>query len=405
MGPITPVANDSDTIEFNIPASVSEYIDLSSCYIRVKAKVVKASGDALTGPPTTNADPPADNVAPTNLFLHALFSQIDFSVVTTSNNTYPYKAYIETLLSFGEEAKDSQLTAALWYKDGDNFQMGGDNGGFVKRKAMAAVSSMIDMAGKLHVDMMFQDRYILNQVPMKLRLTRSKDVFCLDSPTVAASFKVQLLDVKFMLRKVQISPVIQEAHAKALEVSNAKYPVTRGECKTILISAGTRSATEENLYNGQLPKRIVVGFVTNNALNGAFNENPFHFQHFGLQHIGLTVDGKQVPTKPLKVDFASGDFINCYLSLFTGMNAFHQDKGNAISREEYKNGYSLVAFNLTPDLEEAGGQTNLIKNGVVSLEVHFKTATTQAINIVVYGEFDNLVEIDHFREVLCDYTL
>ena len=194
MGPITSVANDSDTIEFNIPASVSEYIDLSSCYIRVKAKVVKASGDALNGPPTTNADPPADNVAPTNLFLHALFSQVDFSmkntVVTTSNNTYPYKAYIETLLSFGEEAKDSQLTAALWYKDGDNFQMGGDNGGFVKRKAMAAVSSMIDMAGKLHVDMMFQDRYILNQVAMKLRLTRSKDVFCLDSPNVAASFKV-----------------------------------------------------------------------------------------------------------------------------------------------------------------------------------------------------------------------
>ena len=200
------------------------------------------------------------------------------TVVTTSNNTYPNKAYIETLLSFGEEVKDSQLTAALWYKDGDNFQMGGDNGGFVKRKAMAEVSSMINIAGKLHVDM-FQDRYILNQVPMKLRLTRSKDVFCLDSPTVAASFKVQLLDVKFMLRKVQISPVIQEAHAKALEVSNAKYPVTRGECKTILISAGTRSATEENLYNRQLTKRIVVGFVTNNALNGAFNENPFHFQH------------------------------------------------------------------------------------------------------------------------------
>ena len=195
---------------------------------------------------------------------------------------------------------------------------------------MAAVSSMIDMVGKLHVDMMFQDRYILNQVPMKLRLITSKDVFCLESPTVAASFKVQLLDVKFMLRKVQISPVIQEAHAKALEVNNAKYPVTRGECKTILISAGTRSATEENLYSGQLPNRI-VGFVTNNALNGAFNANPFQFQHFGLQHIEVTVDGKQVPMKPLKADFASGDFINCYLSLFTEVNAFHQDKGNAIS--------------------------------------------------------------------------
>ena len=124
----------------------------------------------------------------------------------------------------------------------------------------------------------------------------------------------------------------QEAHVKALEVSNAKFPVTRGECKTIVISAGTRSATEEILCNGQLPKCIVVGFVTKNALNGAFNENPFQFQHFGLQHIGLTVDGKQDPMKPLKANFASGDFINCYL-LFTGVNAFHQDKGNDISRK------------------------------------------------------------------------
>ena len=264
---------------------------------------------------------------------------------------------------------------------------------------------MLDMAGKLHVDMMFQERYILNEVPMKLRLTRSKDAFCLDSPTNNAAFKVQLTDVKFVVRRVQISTVVQQGHAKALEASNAKYPLTRGECKTILISAGTRSATEENLYNGQLPKRIVVGFITNNALNGAYDASPFHFQHFGMQHISLTVDGKHVPMKPLKADFASGDYINCYLSLFTGLNAFHHDKGNAISRDEYKSGYSLVAFNLTPDLEEAAGQTNLIRNGVVSLEVHFSAATTEAINLVVYGEFDNLVEIDRFREVMCDYTL
>ena len=85
----------------------------------------------LTPHSTANGAPAADNVAPTNLFLHALFSQVDFcmknTVVTTSNNTYPYKAYIETLLNYGEEAKDTQLTASLWYKDKDNFQMSYNN--------------------------------------------------------------------------------------------------------------------------------------------------------------------------------------------------------------------------------------------------------------------------------------
>ena len=179
MGPITPVTHSSDMIEFDIPASDSEYIDLESCYLRVKAKVVKADGTALTPPPAAGGDDPADNVAPVNLFLHALFSQVDFSmkntVVTTSNNTYPYKAYIETLLSFGEEAKDSQLTAALWYKDGGDFVLDDTNTGYVKRKALASRSNLIDMAGKLHVDLMFQERCILNGVPMKLRLTRTRD--------------------------------------------------------------------------------------------------------------------------------------------------------------------------------------------------------------------------------------
>ena len=51
------------------------------------------------------------DVAPVNFWLHALFNQIDMTLkdtlVTTSNNIYPYKAYIETLLSFGTESKQS----------------------------------------------------------------------------------------------------------------------------------------------------------------------------------------------------------------------------------------------------------------------------------------------------------
>jgi len=34
-----------------------------------------------------------------------------------SSNTYPYRAHIETLLSFGPAAANSQLSASLWYKD------------------------------------------------------------------------------------------------------------------------------------------------------------------------------------------------------------------------------------------------------------------------------------------------
>ena len=62
------------------------------------------------------------------MFLHSLFQQVDVSLddvqVSQSAGTYAYRAYIESLLSYGPQAKTSQLTAALYYKDtaGNNSQ-------------------------------------------------------------------------------------------------------------------------------------------------------------------------------------------------------------------------------------------------------------------------------------------
>jgi len=48
--------------------------------------------------------------------MHSLFWQVDISLngtqVTATTNTYPYRAMMETLLSYGDDAKKSQLTTA-----------------------------------------------------------------------------------------------------------------------------------------------------------------------------------------------------------------------------------------------------------------------------------------------------
>ena len=59
-------------------------------------------------------------VAHVNNWLHSLFSQVDVhlndTLVTPSSNTYPFRSYVETLLSYGAEAKKTQLTSQQ-YKD------------------------------------------------------------------------------------------------------------------------------------------------------------------------------------------------------------------------------------------------------------------------------------------------
>ncbi|GFW84582.1 uncharacterized protein TNCV_3107171 [Trichonephila clavipes] len=84
-------------------------MDLSASYLHVKVKVTYLDGTSL-----------AENepVAPVNLFLHALFGQVEVALNdSSSSNTYPYRAYVETLLNYGEDAKKSLLTCECFYKD------------------------------------------------------------------------------------------------------------------------------------------------------------------------------------------------------------------------------------------------------------------------------------------------
>jgi len=51
------------------------------------------------------------------------------------------------------------------------------NEGLVKRSRHTHRSRVVDMMGRLHADIFFQDRYMLNEVNVKIKLVHSKDVF------------------------------------------------------------------------------------------------------------------------------------------------------------------------------------------------------------------------------------
>ena len=53
-----------------------------------------------------------------------------------------------------------------------------------------------------------------------------------------------------------------------------------------------------------------------------------------------------------------------------------QDTGNQINRSDYGSGYTLFAFNLTPD-HCPGDDFELIKEGNLRLELHFSGGTRQ----------------------------
>ena len=93
--PIASLGNNSP-IEFHVPGNGEHYIDLARLQLHLRCKITKADGSDIDD---------GAKVAPVNLMLHSLFSQVNVLLnerfISDSSNTYPFKAYIETLLTHG----------------------------------------------------------------------------------------------------------------------------------------------------------------------------------------------------------------------------------------------------------------------------------------------------------------
>ncbi|GFU95266.1 uncharacterized protein F54H12.2 [Trichonephila clavipes] len=135
--PITNVA-DGGPIEFLIPGSGDAYLYLSQTQLHVRAKIFKSGVDVCLNERT----------------------------VSSRNNTYPYRAIIETLLKNGYDSKTSQLTSELYYKDTArrmNVYKENDkepNEGFKSRVKFIKGSGTVDTVGRLHVDLFNQETFI-----------------------------------------------------------------------------------------------------------------------------------------------------------------------------------------------------------------------------------------------------
>lgn len=400
---------DSDDIplEFPIAGTSDQYIHLGDTYIHIRVRLVKKNGTKITS---------AIIVTPVNLFVHALFGQIDVYInevlVTKNSGNYPFRAYIGTTCAYSDVAKDSWLQNEMWFEDkyGDAFDDvkvdKSTNGGLVVRNELAAESRTMDMVFKPHVDMFMQNRPIPPSTDVRLTLVRTAPKFSLMTESTE-ELKIEIVYACMHVRVLKLSHSVTLNHKESLLHNNhMKYPIKRVTMRSFTLPPNVLSYTRQNMLRGQLPIFIILGMTTNAAYSGSFTKSPFRFRPFNLKKINLVVGGRTVPSRPYSFNFdtegkAGLEYARSMRSLCGLLKPKYGDVGNSISRKMYEDGFTLIPFVIQPDYDSSS--LSLIKEGTVDLEMEFGKVNSDVINVVLFIEYENTVMIGKDGDVTIDY--
>nr|XP_006630736.1 PREDICTED: uncharacterized protein F54H12.2-like [Lepisosteus oculatus] len=394
--PLTALTENAP-LEFYIAGNGEDYLDLNNTLLYVTALADGQDIDA------------AARVSLVNYPTAAIFSQVDITVgdllISQSNNCYTYRAFIESVLNYSEEMLKTQYSTELFYKDTarqhESTILDGPNQGFRKRASYTTQSQKRELLCHIHADLFFQDKLLLSGIDLKIKLKCNRDAFCLMNN--AGEHKLSVLSASLFVKRVRVSPGVRLGHTEALLTANAKYLIDCVQMKVFSLPAGSRVCNQENLFLGQLPKVVILGFVDNAAFSGSFTQNPFNFKHYNVNFLALYADGEQIPTKPLQPDFQNGHCIREYFNLGETSGKRLRDKPLLVDREEYAHSYTLFTFNLSPD-DECTGHYSLITMGNLRAEIRFALPLHTTVNLVAYTLFDNVIELDMRRQVIYDFS-
>lgn len=387
--------SDSGPFEFTIHSEGSDYTYLPLTRLEGEIEVVKtADGTAITD---------AELIAPVNLFPNSLFRQIECEINNQqisdlSTATYAYKSFIETHLSYGDDAKNTHLKCEMYKKDTvgkeNTFTLevpSFKNGVEIFKKRNIYFSSII------HLDFFQCQRYLLPGCTIKLKFIRNDDTFSLLGANRSAVIKIKNLNLT--VRRITLDQNIHDAIEKRLEKSPAQYPIVQSKIKTFLINSGIGNITIPNIIRGTLPRSLIFGFVDSKAFDGNVDANPFCFSNMGIKYFNLKINGEPVVGNVFQPDFETSKCIREYRWFMDNCGILHENETNGITFEEFKSNTCFWVFDLSPDLCNSFHRHES-NTGYIDLDIAFKANLTNNITMIAYSSFNELVLIDKERNVI-----
>ena len=435
MVPYHKLSSSITPMKFSVQ-QLEDYVDLNRNYFVIDLRLYSSSTNGIVA--DANAASDANNtrfVYSVNNLAHTVFKQINLrfngTLMTEQTDTYAYSAYFQTLLNYHRDDGETLLQPQGWVNflnipaelaaAGGNDDISTTNGwAHGDTNALKTLTTpfrgnaVVRLIMRPYLPAFHTGKIMVPGVEMNFELHfNSPDFYTFSTLTSGTGVKryvtlrEQDVDITLHLCRLSLNPDIYASleGERKLRKQVVKYPVVRDHIRTFTFNGTTTVWQQDNLFLGKVPQRMIVGILDSTAFNGDKEKYPFAFQSKGVTSIRQFIEGEEYPYVTL--EFAG----NNTLKDWEGYRRFLDAAGSVAKHREFmvkpgdwghNKNCTLYMWNNVPSGDADGPKLNPKQTGNVRLEIKFRAALNANITILVWGEFESVIYIDHLGAVTYD---
>jgi len=405
--------NNRAPLKFSIPPG-DGFIIWENCYIVLDLEIVGVKHGAAT-PAAGAAHVAGVKVGPVNNIGHSLFRKITTTIQNNeifSINHYAYVAHLNTLLNHDKNSLSTYCRLEGWLNDcpadmenidpTKTYDTANEFNALGKRRAWFSGNKTGQFLIKPWIPSFKFETAMIPGVETNIVFERYENgsFYMMGERADAANpFEIKIKEAVLYIHKIDALPDYANSINSMIEEHHfLPYNFVEPQVLPMTIQSGSPRYHNENVFQGEVPSRIIIVFVDTRSFEGNLSFNPFHYQHINISSITLEKNGKEYPIPTLKCDFEKYAYTRAYYHTMNSLQAPNPAAPH-ISYDQFRLGSTIFSFDMSPD-QLGGTDPHAITNkpATVRLTVDFKTNLTTDITCLIYYEIDKkLLFGDHLK--------
>jgi len=400
----------------------SLYLDLSKTYFNLVLSLERKVAETCEWVPITDGlgDFKGDRYTSVAQYLgltwiRRLTLSINGTQCYDSGIHYAYRCLILHELSADREMSNGLYEASLYYKDAvdkDDFE----GSGFTSRQTRFAKGKLCRMVSHLDYDLARQNQLLVPHSDVVWTFYKNTDEFLIHAPKYkippAAEFvdntqtyRLRLHDMRLAVKQVDLSMSLNNAIARHLEQTPAKYAYRKIEMRSVFLGKGRQEITHA-AFTSTCPRRLIISFVSSPAFTGVTTLSPFTFENAKVRLVSAEFGGFMFPAIPYELDFDNNNFVRAYVDMYAGMDLDNWPNSDqrtlSIGMKEFSKSSCFIVIPMTSTLEDTNG-LELIRQGTTTIRCLFnEPIKEEGYEMIIMGEFDSILSINADRVLSTD---